>query len=66
MNFELMYFIPFLTHLAQVWDAIEKYEAAERAAKEAWREREGWASPEEAELTLSGKDGAHFEIIEED
>jgi len=65
MNFELMYFIPFLTHLAQVWDAIEKYEAAERAAKEAWREREGWASAEEARIFLSGEDRVRFERPDE-
>jgi hypothetical protein len=66
MNFEMMFFIPFLRHLAQVWDAIEKYEAGEHAAKDAWREREGWCTAEEAELTLSGKDGAHFEMIEDE
>jgi hypothetical protein len=47
-------------------ESIKDQDALDRADKEAWREREGWASPEEAELTLSGKDGAHFEIIEDD
>jgi hypothetical protein len=46
--------------------SIENQDALDRADKEAWREREGWASPEEADLTLSGKDGAHFEMIEDE
>ena len=45
--------------------SIEIQDALDRADKEAWREREGWATPEEAELTLSGKDGANFEFIED-
>ena len=44
----------------------EDQDAADRADKEAWREREGWASPEEAALTLSGNDGAHFELVEDE
>jgi hypothetical protein len=44
----------------------EEQEAFDRADKEAWREREGWCTPEEAELTLSGKDGARFEFIEDE
>jgi hypothetical protein len=47
-------------------ESIENQDALDRADKEAWREREGWALPEEVELTLSGKDGAHFEMIEDD
>jgi len=47
-------------------ESIENQDALDRADKEAWREREGWASPEEAELTLSGNDGARFEVIEDD
>jgi hypothetical protein len=46
--------------------SIEEQDALDRADKEAWREQEGWCTAEEAELTLSGKDGAHFEFIEED
>ncbi len=44
----------------------EEQDALDRADKEAWREREGWASPEEAAVTLSGEDGVHFELIEPD
>jgi hypothetical protein len=47
-------------------ESIKNQEALDRADKEAWREREGWCTAEEAELTLSGKDGAQFEIIDED
>jgi hypothetical protein len=65
MNFQMMFYIPFLRHLAQVRDAVEKYEAAERAAKDAWREREGWATAEEARILLSGEDGVHFELLDE-
>jgi hypothetical protein len=47
-------------------ESIEAQEALARADKDAWREREGWCTPEEVELTLSGQDGAHFEFIESD
>jgi hypothetical protein len=47
-------------------ESIENQDALAYADKDAWREREGWASPEEAALTLSGKDGAHFELIEDE
>ncbi len=47
-------------------ESIKDQDALDRADKEAWREREGWASAEEAALTLSGQDGAHFEFIEID
>jgi hypothetical protein len=40
-------------------------EEIDRADKHEWREREGWSSAEEALITLSGKDGSHFELIEE-
>jgi hypothetical protein len=41
-------------------------DALDHADKAAWRERAGWASSEEAELTLTGEDGAHFEVDEEE
>jgi len=47
-------------------ESIQDQDASDRADKEAWREREGWCTPEEAALTLSGKDGARFEFVEDD
>jgi hypothetical protein len=43
----------------------EEQDAIDHADNDVWREREGWASSEEAEYTLSGKDGVRFEFIEE-
>ena len=41
----------------------QEQDAIDHADKDVWREREGWATPEEAALTLSGKDGSHFELV---
>jgi hypothetical protein len=41
-----------------------KTDENDHADKHEWRERKGWASAEEATFTLSGKDGARFEVID--
>ena len=43
----------------------QEQDAIDHADKDVWREREGWATPEEAMHTLSGKDGVRFEFIED-
>lgn len=41
-------------------------EALARADKEAWREREGWCTAEEAEAILAGKDNPRIEFVRPD
>jgi len=45
--------------------SLQEQDAIEHADKHVWREREGWATAEEALYTLSGQDGVEFEFVEE-
>lgn len=41
----------------------EDQDALDRADKDAWREREGWFTAEEAELILAGKNSPRIEFV---